>query len=446
MWTKGRPLQQHQTANDQAQHVELDFQIDQGRSAWRACLFIAASIFTGIASLGHAEETPLFSLRALDAPVGSNAREPSLATLADGRIVMSWTEDAETGTAVRMAVLENSKWSLARTIHQSTRMFVNWADFPSMVALSDGTLAAHWLELNGSDSYQYDVNIAFSPDEGQSWTAPIVPHDDRSRREHGFVSLVPDDRGSLTALWLDGRAYDSELDDGSFENAMQVRARSISPDGSMGPESLLDARACTCCQTSAVRIGTGDIIAVYRDRTAEEIRDISVVRLTGEGWSKPATIHDDGWEIAGCPVNGPAVDASGMDVAVVWFTGANGEAKVRIAFSRDGGEHFDDPLPLDVGGPGGRVDVLQLSDGTAVALWMEYVKSGEAIVMCRVSQDTGCTTPQVLHINQGRESVGFPRMTQSAGGAYVAWTGSTDGGEGNTTVRVIEVDFGLQSP
>jgi len=47
------------------------------------------------------------------------------------------------------------------------------------------------LELNGPGSYQYDVKIAFSFDEGLNWTTPIIPHDDRSKREHGFVSLIP---------------------------------------------------------------------------------------------------------------------------------------------------------------------------------------------------------------------------------------------------------------
>ena len=383
-----------------------------------------------------AEDAPLFPVRPLVAPVGDHAREPSLSTLPDGRIVMSWTEG---NNAVRMALFDGTYWTEARTIHQSETLFVNWADFPSVVGLSDGTLAAHWLELNGPGSYQYDVKIAFSFDEGLNWTTPIIPHDDRSKREHGFVSLIPDDSAGLTALWLDGRAYDNQAADDSYENAMQVRARRIAPDGSMGPESLLDPRACTCCQTSAVRNEAGNIIAVYRDRTAEEIRDISVVRLVEEEWTDPETIYGDGWEIAGCPVNGPAIDALGTYAVVVWFTGANGEAKARIAFSRDGGASFEDPLQLDLGTPAGRVDVLQMGDGKALALWLEYANGGEAIVVCQVSPESGCTSPQALHINRGRESVGFPRITRSAAGVVVAWTGSAQGNLAGTTVVGVEV-------
>ena len=47
-------------------------------------------------------------------------------------------------------------------------------------------------------------------------------------------------------------------------------------------------------------------VAVYRDRSPEEIRDISVVRLVDGVWTEPAPVHADNWMIEGCPVNGPA--------------------------------------------------------------------------------------------------------------------------------------------
>lgn len=398
----------------------------------------SVALFGGAAGQSDADQDDAFRLTTLSPPVGTNAREPSLSRFEDGRIVLSWTEETGDAPSVRMAVLDRDTWSPAHTIYSSEKIFVNWADFPSVVALSDGTLAAHWLHLNGPGDYQYDVNIAFSADEGKSWTPPTLPHEERSQREHGFASLIPDTDGGVTAIWLDGRNYDSQSGDDSFENSMQVRSRRIMPDGTMGPESLLDQRACTCCQTSAVRNAAGEIIAAYRDRTAAEIRDIAIVRLTETGWTPPKVIHEDGWEIAGCPVNGPAVDALGNDAVVLWFTGANDKAKVRIAFSQDGGATFNAPLPLDLGAAAGRVDVLLMGGGTALALWIEYLNGSETIVMCRISPEYGCLSPQALHIDQGIGSVGFPRMTRSEGGVAVAWTGSTELGAG-TTIRMVDV-------
>jgi hypothetical protein len=401
-------------------------------------LLIAAQLF-GSADPARSDETGLFRLSERTPPVGSDAREPSLATLKDGRVILNWTEERGAGTEVRMAILDGQTWSEARTIHRSADIFVNWADFPSVVALADGTLAAHWLELNGRGAYEYDAMIAFSTDEGRSWTEPLILHDDRSQREHGFVSLIPDETGGMTALWLDGRDYDSLAEGDSFENAMQVRARKINPDGTMKPESLLDVRACTCCQTSAARTDTGGIVAVYRDRTAEEIRDISVVRHSHGEWTLPFTISEDGWEISGCPVNGPAVDAMADKVSVIWFTAAQDLPRVQIAFSDDGGAKFDEPLRLDLGAASGRVDVLQLPDGSAFALWMEHASDGEVIVMCHVSRAAGCAAPQALYINRGRGPVGFPRMTRVEKSAFVAWTQPTSAKGDGTTVRVVEV-------
>lgn len=332
-----------------------------------ASTLILGALFAS-STASYAEETGLFRLTDRGSPVGINAREPSLAPLSDGRVLLSWTEESGTEAEVRMAILNGSEWSDLRTINVSSKTYINWADFPSVVALAGGGLAAQWLELNGPGDYQYDVKIAFSKDEGRSWTDPIVPHDDRSQREHGFVSLVPDQFGGLTALWLDGREYDSQTEGESFENAMQLRARQINSDGTLNAESLLDVRTCTCCQTSAARTGSGDIVAVYRDRTADEIRDISVVRQTNGEWTEPATIYNDGWEIAGCPVNGPAIDTMGDRISVIWFTAAENEPKVRIAFSDDGGAQFDEPLRIDLGAAAGRVDVLQFADGSALAL------------------------------------------------------------------------------
>ena len=129
----------------------------------------------------------------------------------------------------------------------------------------------------------------------------------------------------------------------------------------------------------------------------------------------------------------------GDDLSVIWFTAAQDEPKVFVAFSNDGGVEFDQPLRLDLGAAAGRVDVLELPEGSALALWMEYIGGGEAIVMCHVSRDTGCAAPQALSINRGGGSVGFPRMARGETGVFVAWTQPVSGPSRGTTVRVVEV-------
>jgi hypothetical protein len=159
------------------------------------------------AEASEASEALFASLDTVASPAAPGSAEPNLAVSSDGRMYLSWLEPAATGGhALRMAALEGGRWSPARTVASGTRFFVNWADFPSLVALPGGRLAAHWLERNGEVKHAYDVRIAQSADGGATWSAPVTPHRDRTASEHGFVSLWAAG-DSVVALWLDGRKY-----------------------------------------------------------------------------------------------------------------------------------------------------------------------------------------------------------------------------------------------
>lgn len=149
---------------------------------------------------------------------------------------------------------------------------------------------------------------------------------------------------------------------------MQLRTTTLSPDGQITQDTALDFMTCSCCQTAAALAGD-DLLVVYRDRTEAEIRDISLVALRDGVWSDPQPVHDDGWELSGCPVNGPAIDARDEEIIVAWFTAANDEPAVQVSFSSDAGVTFGDAVRIDGGAPEGRVDAVMLDDGRARVSW-----------------------------------------------------------------------------
>jgi hypothetical protein len=136
------------------------------------------------------------------------AAEPNLALAADGRVLVSWLEPTGERThALRFAIrAPDGGWGEPRTVASGRDWFVNWADFPSVVALAGDTLAAHWLVRSGPGTYAYDVVMAISPDGGATWSEPFTPHTDGTQSEHGFVALFPAPAGGVGAVWLDGRA------------------------------------------------------------------------------------------------------------------------------------------------------------------------------------------------------------------------------------------------
>jgi hypothetical protein len=218
---------------------------------------------------------------------------------------------------------------------------------------------------------------------------------------------------------------------------MSVATTTIAADGSLGVERQLDLRTCDCCQVAATLTARGPVVA-YRDRTADEVRDIAVVRRVGERWTEPAVVHDDRWQIAACPVNGPALASRGDTVVLAWFTGAQDTARVRVAYSTDAGATFAPPQRIDGGTPAGRVDVEMLDDGSAAVSWLERTDSAAAEVRVRrVRRDGTAGAAIVLAQSKGARASGFPRLARRDGHLYLAWTDTGD----TTRVRISRLDL-----
>tara|TARA_B100000941_G_C28429170_1_gene513223 strand:- start:48 stop:1085 length:1038 start_codon:yes stop_codon:yes gene_type:complete len=331
-------------------------------------------------------------------------------------------------------------WSDPTLVHIGHDLFVNWADFPSIAILSDKTIAVHWLEKIGKSGFDYQINIALSSNNGKTWSNPKILHEDRSPVQHGFVSMTPSKEKLLTIIWLDGRTYGVKLGETKNEtDAMQLRATTITSEGIIGKEVVIDKRTCSCCQTSITVTDKGTVIAAYRDRSEGEIRDISIARLERNGWQEPFSLNDDGWEISGCPVNGPAISSIDRLVAVAWFTGAKGVSAVKIAFSDDDGRSFATPLSIEHQDPIGRVDLEMLPDGSALVSWVEWIDGNEVISICRASQKHGCKTQQLLALNVGNEPLNFPRLERINEDIYLVWTQPDENGDNLSMLRLSPI-------
>ncbi len=378
------------------------------------------------------------SVRLLESPAGPGSGEPFLAER-DGRVYLSWLERVEGELhELRFASWGGSEggWSEARTVEASERFFVNWADFPSVVP-GDAVLWAHWLERGSAGGYDYGVRVVRSSDGGATWSEPWTPHVDDSPTEHGFVAMMPID-GGMGLVWLDGRKYADAPDGQPATQEMTLRFRHVSADGTPAPETLLDGRVCDCCQTDAAMTADGPVV-VYRDRSPAEVRDIYVTRLRNGAWSEGEPVHQDGWEIAGCPVNGPAVAAFGTRVAVAWFAAPGDVARAKVAFSDDGGRTWGPPVVVDDGDPAGRVDIVYVGEDEALVSWLERTGGEGAEVRVRRVRPDGTTGPAatVTGSSAARAS-GFPRMVREPdGGVLLAWT---DVSEPESRVLVARVE------
>ncbi|MEO8504358.1 MAG: hypothetical protein ABI609_10720 [Acidobacteriota bacterium] len=354
-------------------------------------------------------------------PVGAGASAPQLAAGRDGAW-LSWLEaDGSGGKRLRVARWNPAGWSVPSTVVHGPELLANWADVPGVVESSEGALYAQWLvSYHGG----YGIELARSSDSGKTWTRLGPLHADRSASEHGFVSFAPAGSG-LLAFWLDGR---STVKGGATE----LRMRRLDNEAAGPPvETVLDERVCDCCQTAAVASGAGAWVA-FRDRSASEIRDISVLRIADGKASTPTIVHRDAWKIMGCPVNGPAIAVAGQTVVVAWFTGASDKPRVEAARSTDGGVTFGSPVLIDDAAPLGRVSVALGPDGEAAVSWLGRAPQGDGAELRVQKLDAAGRKGAPLRVADlaGGRAGGTPRMVGSGDRLVFAWVekGSIAGG------------------
>lgn len=368
--------------------------------------------------------------QSLDNPAAEASRLPRLRALSDGGILMSWVEPTATGHALKFAIWRNEHWERQGEVARGDNWFVNWSDFPSVVAIDRQFWLSHRLVKNASGkTYDYDVVLSISNNAGQTWHTIGSPHHDGIAAEHGFAAIFPVGE-SAGVVWLDGREHlkkEERAKHPEKSGNFNLRYTQVHRDGSMEAEQVIDSNTCTCCWPSVAVSADGPVV-VWRGRTEDEIRDNRVAWLRGNSWSTPMPLGEEGWKIAGCPVNGPAVAARGKQVVTAWFSAEGDRPRIRAAFSKDGGKHFDKPIEIDDVAPLGRIGLIWRNENTAVISWMSVADNTttESTLMLRTLNTDGSlgSLNRVVGVSPGRDT-GVPQLVATNAGMMLAWTGKS---------------------
>lgn len=393
--------------------------------AWCLPLFllVAACSRTSETSSSDRPSDLGVTLAPLELPAGAGSAHPQLTSSTKGAI-LSWLDQDDTTTTLRFAERTGAAWSEPGTVASGSDWFITTADVPSVLRLKNGTLVANWYPTTDAAIEAYDTYLSYSTDEGKTWAKAFTPHHDKTKTQHGFVSLLELPDGGLGMVWLDGRDQELNTSD-PLGGSMGLYFASFDSSWKQTAESIVNARVCECCQTATALTGDG-LITAFRDLSGDEIRDIKVARLESGKWSPEISVHDDNWKIEACPINGPALSARGQQVATAWFSAPGDNGRAFVAFSQDGGKTWGNAIRLDDEASLGRVDIEMLDDGSAIASWMEFAGGRSHFRVRRVSP-SGQRSPAVDVPGAVRAS-GYPRMTRSGNELILAWT-ETEGGQ-----------------
>ena len=401
---------------------------------------IIASLLLSSCQKNQEKATENPALQSIESPAGSDASLPHLIKGGDDLLYMSWVEKRDSGWIdLKYSVQKEDIWQTPEVIASGNDWFVNWADYPMMAVDKQGNMIAHFLAKSSSGTYSYDVNVVYKPVGGE-WSEPIIPHDDGTPTEHGFVTMLPKNDGTFLLSWLDGRnTGGGDHDSGGHGGggAMTIRTATLDMMGNLTQEAELDSRVCDCCQTGGAMTLGGPVI-VYRDRSEEEMRDMSFVRFVDNNWTESKAVNSDGWKIAGCPVNGPRIAAYENTTATAWFTAAEGIAKVKVAFMDDSGASFQEPIIVDDSVSVGRVDIVMIDNQSAYVSWLDLEGETPLIKFRKVSKNGSMNDPIIVSETSASRGSGFPQMELIDGTLFFAWTNVE---EDKTSVSLSQFKF-----
>ncbi len=339
-------------------------------------------------------------------------------------LILSWIEEHDSLDILYTSRFVNDSFRSTTKVASSSDWFVNWADFPGIASFEDGKhQLSYWLQMRDAGTYDYDIHISLSTDNGKTWGQSQVLHDDGVSAEHGFVSTAKVEEG-IMLVWLDGRQMvktESNDDGHSHGNgSMTLRSAIVTTNGEVTNRQQIDNRVCECCQTDVVNTECGPI-AVYRNRSQHEVRDIYFSRYYNHAWTDPRPVHIDNWKINGCPVNGPRIASQNDKIVVTWFTQTEGEAKVQFVTSFDCGESFSEPQIVGVGEQiMGRLDVQMLDDHIFIC-HMEKDSTDAGIVISDYSFNGKLYHQQTIARNGLSRKSGFPRMAVLNKNLYISF-------------------------
>lgn len=353
---------------------------------------------------------------------------PFLTLGPQGQVFLAWTEPSRPGThALRYSQWAANRWLPTQTAAEGAKWFVNWADFASIAVDSTGQLYAHWL-ARAPEGGKYGYGIRIGQRNAGTWREVHSMSRDEKEDYAGFLTFVRLRQG-MGAAYLSpplapktaaSTAHTNHTSHQDHDHRKTLRLLELTASGKVHRDTLLDEDVCSCCQTAALE--TPDSIWVaYRDHREGEIRDISIVDVRNGVPGKPRILHPDGWQINGCPTDGPSMDRDATHAAAVWFTRGGG-AKVQAAFSTLREPAFSAPVRVDDGNPLGRATIRSAGQGRFLVLWLERLSEGHAALRVRALRADGTRGPATsVATLSAAWSTGFPQLLIAGSEVFLAW-------------------------
>ena len=417
---------------------------------------VVGSAFRRTSVLIAAEPDPASGVR-LVVP-GATNEHVSLA--ASGRTVAAaWAATPEGGrTDIYAAISSDEGQTFGRPVRVGSDASVN-AEQPPRVAIAplrsgqtSPDLVVVWTAKAAGGTR---LISARSHDGGRTFSAATVVPGSAASGNRGWQSLAIDAMGHPIVIWLDHRegataagaghqhhgeaASTATAAEASVARAGTSRLYVGSIDGSVPVQALVHG-VCYCCKTALAVSPGGDLVTAWRHVYAGGFRDIAFSR-SGDGgrtFSTPARVNQDGWQIAGCPEDGPAiaVDATGRS-HVVWPTLVRENGRETMAVfhaSTEDGRTFSARTRVPAGDAAFHPQIAVAPSGDLLVAWDEGSSGTRRVRLVRGTVSKTRPGLEFSEIPKNQTRSGFsepgshPAVVATSAGAVVAWTSRVNSG------------------
>jgi len=367
------------------------------------------------------------------------------------RVVVVWAATTEGQTNIHAAVSNDDGSTFAAPVRVNDvdgDARVN-GEQPPRVAVGKDVVVAWQSRHTGAPQ----IRAARSIDGGRTFGKAETIHDLALTGARGWSSLVLDADGAAHVAWLDGRnaGKPAATSAGSGDHAaggghmhseptrQDIFHMTLSADGRR-QESPVATNVCFCCKTSVTTAPRGVVYVAWRHIYPVNLRDMAVASSTdgGRTFSQPVRVSEDGWQLEGCPEDGPSIVA-GPDgtLHIAWPTivDKGGSRKgIFYSYSTDGGRTFAARSRVDAGEDVTNAAHPQIAvvDGRVAVVWDESTSAGPRVRLRLIgsSQGSGVWRPEFVPAITFSEPgpTSYPAVAATANGLVGAWTVNTPAG------------------
>lgn len=373
--------------------------------------------------------------------ISGAAGDPALAADRHGRVALTWVSRDAMGQNLWLALSADSGLTFAAPVRVNPRpgsVSSHAENRPVAVFGLGGALLVAWSERRGNDSLITDVVVRASGDGGHTLGPTVVINDDAGDGKpifHGFPTLafLPD--GGVFAAWVDHRER-AKSSRGIEPAAFIFYALSRDGGQSWSDNRPLATHACARCRPTALADANGLVAVAYRGADGDRRHPaLAVSRDRGATFPQNGVLVTDGWRLAACPVDGPALAMDGAGGGhYAWHTGSSEGGAWIAPWRADGGLAGMKRSLSDSLSHAGHPRLARLGQATLIALeGRVHPDSTNGVIAVRVLDADGTLTPWLF---LGADAGDGWMATTDDRSALVCWV-ERDGNGGR--VRVARV-------